>query len=456
MSANGDVFAQPLPTITNTQQIGRAQGYTQALHDQSARTGGTPAQQPRLDLLAQDATLRENNLPDYMGKLEPGTFIQADRGWTHTARSKKQGVMRDQRGNILISESTGNEMKYIPLLPATIPRNVEAWHLNYWMRKAAETGVYLSYEDVADRMPGVVSVGNAGTNSNTLSMRVQRYIEGIGQLSIVEKKQGGLPAHQSMETIEQLYIIQGKLNTWWLPNSLTNRGPWIVVQPKTHAGYDSQLIHTPHSSSSVIEQAYGLSDRIKRTSDGMVFLDITAQEAGLQANAQGRKEIRKTKSANEWDEEFDIWRTGRPQPVPTVLPLPTVLQISAALENATTEDEVLAIMSGEEDTITALQAMSAIKLGGGRSLWSRMTEEKVASLMVTARLNDRGGGGVEWAEWISNDLSGIPSPPVTPDRLAGLQPGGLRFRQRLDHALDADDAVLMQCLLTEISRSNGQ
>lgn len=422
---------------TTVFQTNTGDGYTNPTPPTNARTGGAVLPQ-QLDYLDNEATLSESNLPEYMAKLEPGTFNKATRTWSHPRTNPC--VLCDHGGAGLISQSTGRLLRHVAFLPTMIPENVEAWRLNYWMRKAAESGIFLSYDDIADRMPLVVSTkarpDKIIVNTNVLSMRLQRYIEGIGQLSIVEKRKGGLPALQAMETIEQLYVIQGKLNTWWLPTNMTNRGPWMVVQPKLHPGYEGKSTSDHRSTSALIEQAYGLSDRVRRTSDAIIFLDVAAQEAGLQGSANDRKYIRETKLAREWDAEFEYWRTGGHGS------LPTVQQIRVALDRATDDNEVLAILSGECETIMSLQTPSADRLAGRPSMWSRMTSDKVAWLKKTAR---------------SNAISGSPT-MSTPTRITPAvvpttaTPGAFTLWQGPNEPLDADEMLLAQLLMAENNR----
>ncbi|KAK5125552.1 hypothetical protein LTR85_000663 [Meristemomyces frigidus] len=452
-----NAFAQDFATYTaSNQQSSNGVGSAQVVQAQPARTAPTTLpQQLRLDHTEHDASLSESNLPAYMGKLEPGRFNSATRGWSHTTRAKN-GFMRDQAGNLVISPSSGNMLKDITFLPATIPENVEAWRLNFWMRKAAETGVYLSYDDIADRMPVVVPKAgvvkaSASTNGNTLSMRVQRYIEGIGQLSIVEKKKTGLPALQSMETIEQLYVIQGRLNTCWLPNNMTDHGPWIVVQPKVHPGYDSQHAHNYRGNSYVIEQAYGLSDRVKRTFDGMVYLNMAAAKAGLVMNAAGRKQVKGKKPAKERDAEFEIWCRGGDGS------LPTLQQIHQALDNAPIENEVLEISGSEANATMALPTPTAISLMQAAPTWSRLTFGEVARLMATAKLNSKREEWIEWADVLSvgdeDPPPRLPTPPVTSGSPARPPQDVLGLGQGLEDVVYPGDDLFKQALRTELGYS---
>ncbi|KAK5134853.1 hypothetical protein LTR08_006085 [Meristemomyces frigidus] len=331
-------------------------------------------QHVELNATEDHGVLSERNLPDYMGKIEAGWFDERDRQWVYDSR-KKQPVLHDHNGNPIISSNTGRVMKRVPLLPDRIPDDVRPWLVNYWMHKAVQQGIYIRYEDVADRMETPSDKPSDGKRDNTVSMRVQRYIEGIGQLAVVEKKKGGVPAEQAMQTIEDLYIIQGQLNTWWLPNNMTARGPWIVVQPLNHPGY-RERDSAYRGNSRVVEHMYGLSKRVSKLSDALIFFDVTAEEAGLPLGAQGRKALQQSDLA----EDFALFQAGGQKP------WLSVEHARVALENATTEKELLAILWGHIGTIRALQISPAADFPyGAVSLWSAMTDERVRFLLAIAR-----------------------------------------------------------------------
>lgn len=378
--------------IAHVQTSHPSAGNAHQLHTQAAPTGtaGFP-QQPAIVGQTVDAGLSEANLPEYMGRIEAGTFNPDNSEWSFVTR-KKQPFKVDHYGRVVVGAYSGKQLRGISFLPDRVPEKVAAWKVNYWLRKAVHDGIYVSMEDVNDRIvpaPRVATTPPFQNNGTTAtSMWVQRYIQGLGQLSLVEKKKTGIPAEQAMETIEQLSVIQGKLNTWWLLMNMTMRGPWTAVEPRTHPGYKEQL-STYQGHSYVIEHSFGLSDRMRKISDGMIFLDVLAEEAGYGHGALGRKRIAQAmhlpkeeakEEIEKLETDFKLFQAGGEKP------WLTIDYINRALQNAVTEPEIFSILAGD---ISAMNiSANATPPTGVPSLWSLMTNERVIYLLAIGKASN--------------------------------------------------------------------
>ncbi|TKA28879.1 hypothetical protein B0A50_03290 [Salinomyces thailandicus] len=326
-------------------------------------------------------TLAEHNLPPFMHKIETGTYSAHHNTWLYPARAKPTPLLNPQ-GQPILSPTTHKPLKHLPFLPTHIPETAPAWHLNLWLRHAAETGIYIGMTDLTDR---VVWVGGPKAGAavgakrrTTLSMRVQRYNQAIGQLPVVEKRHAGLPPAQAMATLEGLSVLQVGLNTWWVPNHWGREGPWVVVQPGLHPGYEGVGEGGRGGGKGVVvERAWGLSERVRKIGDGMVFLDGLAEEAGFGEGAVGRAGVRRGVEAEVLDEEFRVWREGGYHAEITVA------HTQRALENAGSEEQVLAVLRGDWTTIFALQQPLSDSPETDR-FWQGMSDERVAFLQQIA------------------------------------------------------------------------
>ena len=352
--------------------------------------------QPALQPMHQADIIAENNLPIFIGKIEVGKFErhpkkEDEMAWV--ARRTEGSYLYNAQGYVL-GPNTGKKMRQYVFLPDRIPENVEGWQIGYWLRKGSETEQFVGLDDIIDRI--VFSNPNAKRkNHTTISMRMQRYIQKVGQLATVEKSHGGLPAQWAMDTIAHLDILHAKLNTWWELNNNTAKGPWIATQPRNHPAYTKGVSQDHAGGQYIIEKMYGLSERVRRVSDGMIFLDILANEAGLAESADRRKKSRKmtaqddngdgddAQDLKELVAQFELFRKGgrRPEITHTLC--------ESALENATSENEVLAVLWGDTNMINTLQVPPATANAPGAttapSLWSQLTNERLAFLKAIAR-----------------------------------------------------------------------
>ncbi|KAK4959254.1 hypothetical protein LTR10_004056 [Elasticomyces elasticus] len=249
-------------------------------------------------IISENSDVSEHNLADFMGKLEPGTFCNSGnkKSWK-VARLRNPQGMTDHNDNPTISASTGNRLREVPFLPPHIPTDIPGWRFLYYERKAAEQGINLTLDDIRDRMA-------LPKKSRALSMRLQRQREGMGCLPLYAKEATTFACKQNMQTLEDLTIFQAKLNTVWQPTHISSTGPWKVVQP-TEMKIDEQLGRTIDGRSSyIVEEMYGLSDRVGDISDTMIFLDCLIIEAGQEPSTETR--------ARMWhmtdEEEFEDWK----------------------------------------------------------------------------------------------------------------------------------------------------
>ncbi|KAK5694141.1 hypothetical protein LTR97_009762 [Elasticomyces elasticus] len=249
-------------------------------------------------IISENSDVSEHNLPDFMGKLEPGTFCNSGnkRSWK-VARLRNPQDMTDHNDNPIISASTGNRLREVPFLPPHIPSDIPGWRLLYYERKAAEQGINLTLDDIRDRMA-------LPKKSRALSMRLQRQREGMGCLPLYAKEATTFACKQNMQTLEDLIIFQAKLNTVWQPAHISSTGPWKVVQ-SAETKIDGQLRRTIEEGASyIVEEMYGLSDRVRDISDTMIFLDCLIIGAGEEPSTETR--ARMWHMTNE--EEFEDWR----------------------------------------------------------------------------------------------------------------------------------------------------
>ncbi|KAK4889368.1 hypothetical protein LTR27_011814 [Elasticomyces elasticus] len=248
--------------------------------------------------ISEDSDVSEHHLPDFMGKLEPGAFCIAGnkKSWK-VARLRNPQGLTDHKGNPIISSSTGHQLREVPFLPPHIPTDISGWRLLYYERKAAEQGINIALDDMRDRM-------TLPKKSRALSMRLQRQREGMGCLPLYAKEATTFACKQNMQTLEGLTIFQAKLNTVWLPTHTSSTGPWKVVQP-LGTKIDEPLGRTIDGRSSyIIEEMYGLSDRVRDISDTMIFLDCLILEAGEDPSTETRARMRHMTD----EEEFEDWR----------------------------------------------------------------------------------------------------------------------------------------------------
>ncbi|RMY02347.1 hypothetical protein D0868_08014, partial [Hortaea werneckii] len=317
--------------------------------------------------------------------IEIGTFDAQTNTWTHPPR-RKPGLLLDPTTSqpIYSTINPTSILNTIPFLPTEFHSTTPLWLINLWLRRSAEEGLYIGIGDLTDRCIWAKDA-KAGSSSNaerrtTMSVRVQRYNMAIGQLPVVEKRHKGLPAQQAMATVEGLTVLQGELNTCWQPNQMTRKGPWVVCQPVNHVVYEGGGPGVAGGrvagNEVVIETLYGLSERMKRISDGMIFLDGLAEEAGLQPDAAGRSAVRKRIEGDKsWDldKEFEIWTAGGRYPDLTVE------HTECALENAKSEEEVLAVLWGHLPTIRTLKRATK---PSSPTVWEQMSPQRVALLLT--------------------------------------------------------------------------
>lgn len=327
----------------------------------------------------------ETQLPRYMSQIEIGVYDAQTNTWTHPPR-RKPGLLMDPTTSQPIYSiiNPTSILNAIPFVPTEFYSTTPLWLINLWLRRSAEEGLYIGIGDLTDRCIWAKDA-KAGSSSNaerrtTMSVRVQRYNMAIGQLPVVEKRHKGLPAQQAMGTVEGLTVLQGELNTCWQPNQMTRKGPWVVCQPVGHAAYESGRSSVEDAgvvgNEVVIETLYGLSERMKRISDGMVFLDGLAEEVGLQPDATGRSTVRKRIEADKsrnLDDEFEIWTAGGRYPDLTVE------HTERALENAKSEEEVLAVLWGHLPTIRTLKRATR---PSSPTVWEQMSPQRVTLLLT--------------------------------------------------------------------------
>ncbi|KAI6914186.1 hypothetical protein D0869_00247 [Hortaea werneckii] len=357
---------------------------------QPSQTPSTPHRKPKPSTpvqswLAYTDGHTETRLPRFMSQIEIGTFDAQTNTWTHPPR-RKPGLLLDPTTSqpIYSTINPTSILNTIPFLPTEFHSTTPLWLINLWLRRSAEEGLYIGIGDLTDRCIWAKDA-KAGSSSNaerrtTMSVRVQRYNMAIGQLPVVEKRHKGLPAQQAMATVEGLTVLQGELNTCWQPNQMTRKGPWVVCQPVNHVVYEGGGPGVAGGrvagNEVVIETLYGLSERMKRISDGMIFLDGLAEEAGLQPDAAGRSAVRKRIEGDKsWDldKEFEIWTAGGRYPDLTVE------HTECALENAKSEEEVLAVLWGHLPTIRTLKRATK---PSSPTVWEQMSPQRVALLLT--------------------------------------------------------------------------
>ncbi|KAI7634931.1 hypothetical protein KC319_g15572, partial [Hortaea werneckii] len=355
-----------------------------------SKTSSTPPRKPESSTpvqswLAYTDGHTETNLPRFMSQIEIGIYDAQSNTWTHPPR-RKPGLLLDPTTSqpVYSTINPTSILNAIPFLPTEFHSTTPLWLINLWLRRSAEEGLYVGIGDLTDRCIWAKDA-KAGSSSNaerrtTMSVRVQRYNMAIGQLPVVEKRHKGLPAQQAMGTIEGLTVLQGELNTCWQPNQMTRKGPWVVCQPVTHAAYEgagpSVVGDGAAGNEVVIETLYGLSERMKRISDGMIFLDGLAEGVGLQPDAASRSAVRKRIEADksrDLDEDFEIWTAGGRYPDLTVK------HTERALENANSEEEVLAVLWGHLPTIRTLKRAAKPT---SPTVWEQMSPQRVALLLT--------------------------------------------------------------------------
>ncbi|KAK5708821.1 hypothetical protein LTR17_020364 [Elasticomyces elasticus] len=285
------VFAELGFDTAKSVKVGESAAFEEHIVDHK---GGPTSSQ----IISENSDVSEHNLPDFMGKLEPGAFCNAGnkKSWK-VARLRNPQGLTDHNGNSIISSSTGNQLREVPFLPPHIPTDIPGWRLLYYERKAAEQGINIVLDDMRDRM-------TLPKKPRALSMRLQRQREGMGYLPLHSKEATAFACKQNMQTLEGLTIFQAKLNTVWLPTHTSSTGPWKIVQP-AKTKIDKPLGRPIEEGSSyIVEEMYGLSDRVRDISDTMIFLDCLILDAGEDPSTETR--ARMWHMTNE--EEFEDWR----------------------------------------------------------------------------------------------------------------------------------------------------
>lgn len=242
-------------------------------------------------------TICQDNLPDFMSKIETGNLSYDSEGNPiyQLTLHRKPRYLRDASGNHILSPSTAKPIRDLPFLPANIDPDVPGWQLWCWQRLAAERGIKLVLEDIFSRSRSLyepMAKEERMRQTRALSNRMQRYASNIGILQPTEKSKSALACPQNLETIANLTVLQGKLNTWWLPNHPGAKGPWRVYQPKWHPEYERTKGQAKQSAFCgkcyAIENATGLSVRVRRIADCMVWLDCLAIERGTEPSKATR------------------------------------------------------------------------------------------------------------------------------------------------------------------------
>ncbi|GAB1742750.1 hypothetical protein NU219Hw_g8462t1 [Hortaea werneckii] len=357
---------------------------------QSSKTPSTPQRKPKPSTpvqswLAYTDGHTETSLPRFMSQIEIGLYDAQTNTWTHPPR-RKPGLLLDPKTSkpIYSTINPTSILNAIPFLPTEFHSTTPLWLINLWLRRSAEEGLYVGIGDLTDRCIWAKDA-KAGSSSNaerrtTMSVRVQRYNMAIGQLPVVEKRHKGLAAQQAMATVEGLTVLQGELNTCWQPNQMSRNGPWVVCQPVNHAAYESDGCSVEGAglmgNEVVIETLYGLSERMRRISDGMVFLDGLAEEVGLKPDTAGRSTVRKRIEADKsrnLDDEFETWTAGGRYPDLTVE------HTERALQNAKSEEEVLAVLWGHLPTIRTLKRATK---PSSPTVWEQISPQRVALLLT--------------------------------------------------------------------------
>ncbi|KAI7211055.1 hypothetical protein KC333_g7870 [Hortaea werneckii] len=397
---------------------------------QPSQTPSTPPRKPKTSTpvqswLAYTDGHTETNLPRFMSQIEIGTFDAQTNTWTHPPR-RKPGLLLDPTTSqpIYSTINPTSTLNAIPFVPTEFHSTTPLWLINLWLRRSAEEGLYIGIGDLTDRCIWAKDA-KAGSSSNaerrtTMSVRVQRYNMAIGQLPVVEKRHKGLPAQQAMATVEGLTVLQGELNTCWQPNQMTRKGPWVVCQPVSHTAYEGGGLGVAGGGVAgnevVIEMLYGLSDRMRRISDGMIFLDGLAEEVGLKPDATGRSAVRKrieTDKSWDLDKEFEIWTAGGRYPDLTIE------HTERALENAKSEEEVLAVLWGHLPTIRTLKRATK---PSSPTVWEQMSPQRVSLLLTITH------GNFEFMT--EGAIEAIDA------ALAANQQPGFALQQTLGHQLD--------------------
>lgn len=330
-----------------------------------------------------DRGVFEDNLPDFMSKIEAGKPIHTNRGtfeWSIKNR-KKPSILQDSRG-VSIKNANGHALREVgSILPNEIPWSVPPWCLNYWFRKASEKGIDMNIHDVIDRMDSAEVVKNSKSPSTSLDNRLQRYISRLGQLCLVERSSDDLPGEAPMRTIADLTVLQGKLNTWWTPNHYLKTGPWVVQQPRDHPAYRELDGHW-QGRSNVVREGYGLSERMKNLADGLVFTgELAIQEFALlptEVLMRDRKMAMDKHDFKELNAQYQHWRQGGPG-------TPSLAEIRTALAHAATEAEILRILAGEADAISRLQTRPSAVDPATPSMWDDLEDGRVGELIAQSR-----------------------------------------------------------------------
>ncbi|KAK5722548.1 hypothetical protein LTR15_005779 [Elasticomyces elasticus] len=281
-------------------------------------------------IISENSDVSEHNLPDFMGKLEPGTFCNSGnkKSWK-VARLRNPQGMTDHNENPIISASTGNQLREIPFLPPHIPSDIPGWRLLYYERKAAEQGINLTLDDIRDCMA-------LPKKSRALSMRLQRQREGMGYLPLYAKEATTFACKQNMQTLEDLTILKAKLKT--LDGTVEG----------CTAGRNEdrrQLRRTIEEGASyIVKEMYGLSDRVRDISDTMIFLDSLIVEAGEVPSTETR--ARMWHMTNE--EEFEDWR-GCMKRGPSMADV--TMSLEEALMGLPSWDEIMKASLGDVDLL---------------------------------------------------------------------------------------------------------
>ncbi|KAM0719131.1 hypothetical protein Q7P37_005036 [Cladosporium fusiforme] len=288
--------------------------------------------------------ITETNLPYQMSLIEGGALHRDPSGrisWFY--RTESPPTWLNAADEPVMSHHTRKPMKRLPFIPNTIPQHAPAWQLTSYFREAEKQGIYITHQDIFDRMPEKLS--HSGLTSRMVDWQLD-----VGMLPSQRLSTFRWPGKQTMKAIRELSYMQLKFNTWWDVRHDANNNKYFVIQPRKHWGYRNAYVPPPHVSMPfyVIEEQEerDMSENIKLIDDAMLFLEIKAAEADM--TFENLVDWLQRPSGDKWTDELDHdlvsefqrWRGGCPD-------TPSVSCLRRAVEDACSLEEHDKILNGD-------------------------------------------------------------------------------------------------------------
>lgn len=342
-------------------------------------------------------SIRENNLPYSMSQIEAGKYRLTPDGkasWRHNNTIAQ--TWNPTGTNPIRSPFTGRIMRYLPFMPEEIPMNTLGWQLYTYIRSGTTENppVEVRYDDLYDRMDRTMT-------HSALSNRIAKWLAAVGGLPMNVCVNYNWPSRHSINSISKLTYEQARLNTWWDVQYLHAEDVYIVRQPDTHPGYLRTWTTPAEEAPYFFIEDHAdrkMSEQVRLTVDAMLFLEIKAEESGIETGVEGLLSWFSSRVADAEKEQLDLelllefqrWRQGCTE-------TPSVSGFRAALDKVESQAEYDAIMAGDYTQTLSLQ-LREFELEAARGQRKAQDTAMMAKAQGKADLRSKRAAGKRAAE----------------------------------------------------------